>query len=1226
MAEGQGPKPTTLPNVVVAILVGVLGAAAVTGIRHTDDAGANAKDEKASQERKPEGKKEPGTLRLDKEASLFPLRDFLSTSDPPKSGKWECKRFDADDCLIATVPDPIDSQFGYLFDHLIEVFSRVASEMGYIADRSWLPWALDRTFDEEHISVASPDSKFGRVQSHVREEFPGVLLFRSSKSEAYKKCLVIFLVGEHPTTGIDKRAFRKALKLREECLDGDPPKVKVAKVKVVGPVFSGSQTSLKLAMEAWLGDHQETTFRVISGSATGIVTTAPDGGHTFAGLSGTTYFATVAPKEVLLKACLCYLIGKYDMADFDQNIDYRALEEQKIALLEESATGFGSSAPKARTILKKSVPRQQDHEEVETADRQRDPWVKITFPLHISRLKAIYDQQLRQKEEQIGLTPADPLARQVGKAPEVEADIVPAQDPVTTAVTTARLLEAVSAQILREKIRYVVIVASDPRDKIFLVSWIREHCPGVRCFVLVSDNLLTLPENAYYLKGTLVVSTYPLLAANQSWTGAAKKQVYSFPNQTAQGTYNACLFLLAEDGTKPTSLLEYVPPRAAPGGKDGVKPPVWITMIDQTGGLVPVHFYSDYDDGGYLEPGPAPTYKDGGYREPGPAPAAAGDGPQLPDAYLLLWALVCAGCFGVLFDYLWRDKPTVFLPFRWRTWEQGLHFGVLFASLQLLLYGAILPWWLAGRSAGGSVWRVGVGVSLAGVTVVLWLVLQVALGVLVFRIFSRRKWLALVVFVLLVVPVAPLALVLTEAFGRDSGPWNWLWAVRAADLGTGVSPLLPLICLGLGFFAWAYFQLKQSDLAEAHRVECPFPRAADSCLTALRKAHQEMMGQLTRPYCMFREYPLSFAAAALALAAGCVWLWRRRLPIVDGFWWDVFFHTAFGILFALCVFTLARFCLLWSQLKRLLRELAMTPLVPAFSRLPAKVRVTFGGYFYSERPLRLSHLLLVGRKLREVVGPWKELDAALVSAGVTDFKTRAVARQGNRLCDSIAKLEPDNGQAAASGYARHWRRLSWTARYLLRAFQGIWPRRTVAEAFGDKKADHPTAEDAGGEGGGTAPPVTFRGRKERRRRARLEKERRRRARLEAAEDFVAMHLVTYISQFIIQLRTFIWSLTVCSTLLLLAVTSYPFQPERLLLLPVLALCAAISGFLVYVLVQMNRDDILSCIAGTKPGEFSPDWGFVRSIFTYILPAATIIAIQLSGKFRFIVEPILRVLK
>src|SRR5262249_49065538 len=139
-------------------------------------------------------------------------------------------------------------------------------------------------------------------------------------------------------------------------------------------------------------------------------------------------------------------------------------------------------------------------------------------------------------------------------------------------------------------------------------------------------------------------------------------------------------------------------------------------------------------------------------------------------------------------------------------------------------------------------------------------------------------------------------------------------------------------------------------------------------------------------------------------------------------------------------------------------------------------------------------------------------------------------------------------------------------------------------------------------------------------------EQRCRARLEAAEDFVAMHLVTYISQFIVQLRTFIWSLTVCSTLLLLAVTSYAFQPERLLLIPVLVLRAAIGGFLVYVLVKMNMDDILSRIAGSKPGEFSPDWGFVQSIFTYILPAASIIAIQLSGQFRFLLEPILRVLK
>jgi len=442
------------------------------------------------------------------------------------------------------------------------------------------------------------------------------------------------------------------------------------------------------------------------------------------------------------------------------------------------------------------------------------------------------------------------------------------------------------------------------------------------------------------------------------------------------------------------------------------------------------------------------------------------------------------------------------------------------------------------------------------------------------------------------------------------GPWNWLWAVRAADLGTGVSLLLPLICLGLGFFAWAYFQLKQSDLAEVHRVECPFPSGSGRSLTALRKTHHLLVEQLTRPYCLFRKYPLSFVAAALAMAAGGWWLWRRRLPTVDGTWWDVFFHVAFGVLFALCVFTLARFCLLWSQLKRLLHDLAMTPLAPAFSRLPDKVRVTFGGYFFSERPLRLSHLRIVARKLQEVVEPTKELEEAMQYANGKGFNAEAVARRGTELCGDVEKLGPDDDLALP------WRELSWTTRRLLHAFRNCWRNRTVAAALGDKNADRPVAEASGSEAGVTAPSLPFREREEQRCRARLE----------AAEDFVAMHLVTYISQFIVQLRTFIWSLTVCSTLLLLAVTSYAFQPERLLLIPVLVLSAAIGGFLVYVLVKMNMDDILSRIAGSKPGEFSPDWGFVQSIFTYILPAASIIAIQLSGQFRFLLEPILRVLK
>jgi hypothetical protein len=110
------------------------------------------------------------------------------------------------------------------------------------------------------------------------------------------------------------------------------------------------------------------------------------------------------------------------------------------------------------------------------------------------------------------------------------------------------------------------------------------------------------------------------------------------------------------------------------------------------------------------------------------------------------------------------------------------------------------------------------------------------------------------------------------------------------------------------------------------------------------------------------------------------------------------------------------------------------------------------------------------------------------------------------------------------------------------------------------------------------------------------------------------------------MRNWVWSLTVCSSLLLLGVTSYPFHPERLMLLFSLGVIAVVVAAVLYVLIQLNYDDLTSRISGTSPNRFTLDSGFASSFLQYVVPVIGIVAIQLSGTFRFLLEPILRVLQ
>jgi hypothetical protein len=101
---------------------------------------------------------------------------------------------------------------------------------------------------------------------------------------------------------------------------------------------------------------------------------------------------------------------------------------------------------------------------------------------------------------------------------------------------------------------------------------------------------------------------------------------------------------------------------------------------------------------------------------------------------------------------------------------------------------------------------------------------------------------------------------------------------------------------------------------------------------------------------------------------------------------------------------------------------------------------------------------------------------------------------------------------------------------------------------------------------------------------------------------------------------------VTSSLLLLAATSYPFHPEKLLLVGLIALSAAGMASVLYVLIDMNRDELVSRVTRTTPGKFALDSGFIGSFFTYIVPAAGVAAAQLSGSFRWLLEPLMRVMK
>lgn len=297
---------------------------------------------------------------------------------------------------------------------------------------------------------------------------------------------------------------------------------------------------------------------------------------------------------------------------------------------------------------------------------------------------------------------------------------------------------------------------------------------------------------------------------------------------------------------------------------------------------------------------------------------------------------------------------------------------------------------------------------------------------------------------------------------------------------------------------------------------------------------------------------------------------------------------------------LARFLLVWSGVKRLLHLISLVPMVRAFDRLPDRAASAFGGYLYSRR-LRFALLLLPRHQLRLLEPMTRQLKDASWEAGQTDLpldeaELGGIARQASDFAQTLA-AEMDSPARPAGLPPKLRQKFKELTHSLFHKLARFWPERSVDQVFGQAGAVEPE------------PFQTPSGRW-----------------VQVAEDFVAVAVVFYVSQYFVQLRNLVWSMVVSASLLVLAATSYPFHPEGFLLFFLLALLGAIVVSIVYVLVQINRDELISRISKTTPNRFTPDADFLGSVGTYVLPVVAILVIQLTGTFRFLVEPLVRMLR
>jgi hypothetical protein len=409
--------------------------------------------------------------------------------------------------LIATLPEPTSPPLRYEFDAFLDAIQLAIGRDRYVLD------SFDLAGLGRDTSSGDP-ARQGCAEAHrtdagsqlVSASYkcgPGILLFRR---DADKHLLVLFIVGETPTRGVDKIRLFDALDQIAWLVGwkqpADPSRLSYLtaatrsfrdenEIRIVGPSFSGSAVSIHTTLDEWFYSPAGTSrkVRIISGTATSVDDELKD---------PRISFSVVRIPDSAILSMLVYDL-RHGIADlalapeklFTPDSDEGSDRFPEIAILSDN-TAYGRAAGVARSIR------------------------RITFPLHISDLRTAYSRiaPTSQPAGTITLRSEIPIADETGQD---DNDTVP-RFSARTAAYNELVLETMLETINREHIRYVGVIATDVEDLVFLVHRIRDYCPNSIIFTTSSDLRFLRSDATHDFDGVLVFSTYPLFTPGQEWS------------------------------------------------------------------------------------------------------------------------------------------------------------------------------------------------------------------------------------------------------------------------------------------------------------------------------------------------------------------------------------------------------------------------------------------------------------------------------------------------------------------------------------------------------------------------------------------------------------------------------------------------------------------------------------------------------------------------------------
>jgi len=506
--------------------------------------------------------------------------------------------------MMAAVPNPQHTHLGLMTDRAIEAIQVAASEARFLPMAHYLPWPAGGTG-----SGGGSAASTGQNQGDPSE--PGVLVFQDvdevKKVPPRPKYLLVFLIPEMPTEGLDRSVFLNAGRMIGKASPG------MRVIRLAGPNFSGSVASLA-DLQKELQEQQGKKETVGANGGHGCDEAPGPFIHAVSGTvtnpQTTTPCLTFEVTQTKDKAALCYFVKSAESFGYASD---------EIAILSEEGTQYGRQSPVdqgpegSQTPASPADSCEKDNPEQASSDQKGHAQIWfLHFPREISKLRNAYGAEQGKTSTSDSVSSAE-LELRWQDAEGSQRDDLQTYGDRQTPLSQEAVLSSLSITLKAQGIKALGILATDPMDEAFLIHSIKKSSPDVRLFVRDPDLLFLRTPDVGSLNGTLLVSNYPLVPANQFWSSTndakngqkgkaqndasagedtSEHHLITFPSAFQEGEYNAFVELLEDkdENWAPANTtlkrLEWDWPAgmsAGEGDTDASKRPLWLAVIGTAG-------------------------------------------------------------------------------------------------------------------------------------------------------------------------------------------------------------------------------------------------------------------------------------------------------------------------------------------------------------------------------------------------------------------------------------------------------------------------------------------------------------------------------------------------------------------------------------------------------------------------------------------------------------------